>query len=97
MQPTQTMQLVWPSEQYLAGYVAALRRGWSPDSICSEVSALEELEKIAKDPARVLAELVDRQAKGRAVTLPNGSSAPRLPGYRRWMWDGELCGSISFR
>jgi predicted acetyltransferase len=22
---------------------------------------------------------------------------PRLPGYRRWMWDGEFCGSIGFR
>jgi predicted acetyltransferase len=21
----------------------------------------------------------------------------RLPGYRRWMWDGELCGVIGFR
>jgi predicted acetyltransferase len=22
---------------------------------------------------------------------------PRLPGYRRWLWDGEFCGSISLR
>ena len=22
---------------------------------------------------------------------------PRLPGYTRWMWDGEFCGSIGFR
>ena len=97
MQPTQTVQLVWPSEHYLPGNVAALNRGWSADTIRGEVSVREELEKIAEDPARFLAELVDREAKGRSVTLPDGSSAPRLPGYRRWLWDGELCGSISFR
>jgi predicted acetyltransferase len=22
---------------------------------------------------------------------------PRLPGFRRWLWDGEFCGSIGFR
>jgi predicted acetyltransferase len=22
---------------------------------------------------------------------------PRLPGYLRWIWDGEFCGSIGFR
>ena len=22
---------------------------------------------------------------------------PRLPGYRRWLWDGEFCGPIGFR
>jgi len=26
-----------------------------------------------------------------------GTTVPRLPGYRRWIWDGELCGSIGFR
>jgi predicted acetyltransferase len=31
------------------------------------------------------------------LTLPDGSKVPRLPGYRRWMWDGEFCGSIGFR
>ena len=27
----------------------------------------------------------------------DGTSVPRLPGYRRWMWDGEFCGSIGLR
>jgi predicted acetyltransferase len=22
---------------------------------------------------------------------------PRLPGFRRWLWDGEFCGTIGFR
>ena len=38
-----------------------------------------------------------REAKGPRITLPDGSSVARLPGYRRWLWDGEFCGSISFR
>jgi predicted acetyltransferase len=91
------MRLVWPAEQYLPGYVAALRRGWSADNILGEAAAREELEKIANDPARFLAELVDREAQGGPVTLPDGSSVPRLPGYRRWLWDGEFCGSIGIR
>jgi predicted acetyltransferase len=41
--------------------------------------------------------MVDREAKGPPITLPDGSLAPRIPGYRRWMWDGEFCGSIGFR
>jgi predicted acetyltransferase len=31
------------------------------------------------------------------VTLPDGSTAPRIPGFRLWIWDGELCGVIGLR
>jgi predicted acetyltransferase len=24
-------------------------------------------------------------------------TVPRLPGYRRWLWDGEFCGAIGLR
>jgi len=57
----------------------------------------EELERIAAGADAFLASLVDRQATGGAVTLPDGSIVPRLPGYHRWMWDGEFCGGISLR
>lgn len=91
------MQLVWPAQEYLASYVAALERGWSPDNMRGEVAAREELARISADPAAFLAALVDRDAKGPPITLPDGSTVPRLPGYRRWMWDGEVCGSIGLR
>ncbi len=91
------MELIWPSERYLPVYVAALERGWSADNVRGQAAALDELEKIAADPAGFLAQLIDRDAKGPPVTLPDGSSVPRLPGYRRWLWDGEFCGSIGFR
>ena len=91
------MTLVWSALEYLPSYRAALERGWSPDSLRGEIVAREELARIDKDPAAFVASLVDREAAGGPVTLPDGTTAPRLPGYRRWMWDGEFCGSIGFR
>jgi len=90
------MDLVWPATQYLPGYVHALQQGWSPDNLRPQ-AALEELARIAEDPDRFLSEQVDREAKGPSIALPDGSTVPRLPGYSRWMWDGEFCGSIGFR
>jgi predicted acetyltransferase len=90
------MELVWPAAQYLSGYVDALQKNWSPDNLRPEVAS-EQLARIAQDPARFLAEQVDREAKGPPVVLPDGSTVPRLPGYVQWMWDGEFCGSIGFR
>jgi predicted acetyltransferase len=90
------MDLVWPAAQYLPGYVHALQQGWSPDNLRPQ-AALDELARIAEDPDRFLSEQVDREAKGPPITLPDSSTVPRLPGYSRWMWDGEFCGSIGFR
>ena len=91
-----TMQLVWPATEYLASYTEALRRGWSPNSTRPEAGQ-EDLARIAEDPALFLARQVDREAQGPPVVLPDGSTTPRLPGYSRWMWDGEFCGVINFR
>lgn len=92
------MELVVPSLDRLDPYADALRRGgFFPDNIRREVSAREELEKIAADPAAFVASLDDREAKAGPITLPDGSQVERLPGYRRWMWDDGFCGSIGFR
>ena len=91
------MKLVWPSAEYLPSYIAALERGWSPDNVRGPVVAQEQLARIAADANAFLASLVDREAAGDSITLPDGTSAPRVPGFRRWMWDGEFCGSIGFR
>jgi predicted acetyltransferase len=90
------MQLVWPAPEYLASYADALRQDWSPNNLRPE-AAREELRRIAHDPARFLRDQVDRQAQGPPVILPDGSTVPRLPGYRRWMWDGDFCGVIGLR
>ena len=44
-----------------------------------------------------LASLDDPEARGGPITLPDGTRVPRLPGFRRWIWDGEASGSIGFR
>lgn len=90
------MELVWPAAQYLPAYVAALQQGWSPDNLRPE-AALEHLARIAEDQERFLAEQVDREGNGPPVILPDGSTVARLPGYARWIWDGEFCGTINFR
>jgi len=94
--PCESMELVRPAVEYLPSYVHALQQGWSPDNLRPQV-AEEQLMRIAQDPALFLAEQTDREAKGPKIILPDGRSIPRLPGYSLWMWDGEFCGSISFR
>jgi len=91
------MQLVWPARSYLPGYVDALERGWSADNLRGEAAAREELQRIAADPDAFLASLVDREGSGDPIVLADGSLVPRLPGYNRWIWDGEFCGRIGFR
>ena len=73
-----------------------MKQGWSPDNLRPE-AASEQLAQIERDPGRFLRGQVDREAKGPPVTPPYNSTAPRLPGYCLWMWDGEFCGSIGLR
>ena len=91
------MRLIRPAHRHLPSYVAALKRGWSADNVRGEAAAREELEQIRTDSAVFLAALEDREAKGAPVRLPDGSFVPRLPGFRRWLWDGEFAGSIGMR
>ena len=91
------LKLVWPAREYLPSYADALERGWSPDNLRGETAAREELQRIAADPDAFLASLVDLDGSGDPIVLPDGTTVKRLPGYRRWMWDGEFCGSIGFR
>jgi predicted acetyltransferase len=91
-----TLRLLKPSLDQLAGYAAALRQGWSPDNLRPAV-ADEQLLKIAQDSATFVRSLDDPDAKGGPITLPDGSQTQRLPGFHRWLDDGEFCGSIGFR
>jgi predicted acetyltransferase len=91
------MQLVRPDHEHLDSYVAALRRGWSPDNVRGDAAAQEELQRIEADPVAFLAGLENREAKGPLLKFPDGKMVKRLPGFRRWMWDGAFCGSIGFR
>jgi predicted acetyltransferase len=79
-------------------YLDALTRGWSPDNIRGAEAAAEEIVEIAQDTVRFIAQRADdREAKGGPVKMPDGSTVERLPGFNRWLWDSEFCGSIGFR
>ncbi len=95
--PSYAMELVRPAQEHLPGYIAALERGWSPDNVHGAAAAREELESIQADAAAFLASMEDRDARGPPVRLLDGSTVARLPGIRRWMWDGEFAGSIGLR
>ena len=90
------MQLQTPSLQYLPQYAEALRRGWSPDNLRDEVR-FKQLHEIENNPEAFVTSLDDPEAKGPKIVLADGSLVQRLPGFERWLWDGEFCGSIGFR
>lgn len=88
--------LVTPDIQYIDGYTAALEQGWSPDNLRPE-AAREKLAKIKTGAAAFCASFDDREARGDPIVLPDGSTVQRLPGFQRWLWDGEFCGVFGFR
>ena len=91
------MKLVEPAREHLPEYIAALRQGWSGDTISTAQTATAELARIESDPDAFLRSTTDRNPVGSFVTLPDGSQVPRLPSIKRWMWDESFCGSINFR
>ena len=88
--------LLRPCVELLPGYVTALERGWSPDSLNPTATA-EELVAIASDPSGFIAGHEDLDALGAPIRLPDGSLTPRLPSFWRWIWDGGFCGAIGLR
>lgn len=91
------VEIVKPALQHLPSYKAALERGWSPDNLRLLEATREQLAAIEEDPVAFLANLDDPEAKGPRIALPDGTTVPRLPGFRRWIWDGEVAGSIGLR
>lgn len=91
------MELIWPSLARLPAYVDALQRGWTPDNERGREAAQDELARIELSPSKFVDGLVDPQARGGEVMRPDGTLVPRLPGYRKWIWDGGFCGNVSLR
>jgi predicted acetyltransferase len=91
-----SVRLVRPAAAHLSSYVEALERGWSPDNLRAAACG-EQLAAIAADPVAFLASMEVRDPQGDTIELPDGSRAPKLPSFRRWMWDGAFCGSIGLR
>ncbi|MDP1632123.1 MAG: GNAT family N-acetyltransferase [Caulobacter sp.] len=92
------LTLVTPARDHLPAFVAALERGWSPDTTAGgEVTRQALLTRIAEEADAVLAGMDDPKGRAGDVRLPDGSMVPRLPGFTRWLWADGFCGSINFR
>jgi predicted acetyltransferase len=91
------IKLVVPELDYLPDYKEALLKDWSPDNVRLLAATKEQLKKIEENPQAFVHSLTDLEAKGPPITLPDGSLVPRLPGFRRWLWDNGFCGSFGFR
>lgn len=91
-------RLAIPDGARLPAYRDALARGYLPSNIDGEAVARRHVEAIARDPLGFVAGLTDPEAKGPPVALPDGSTVPRLPGFTRWIVDGDaFCGQINLR
>jgi predicted acetyltransferase len=90
------VDLIRPAEQHLTSYLDALERGWLPNDSRPAAGA-EDAHRINTEPQAFLDIHEDRTGQGPPVTLTDGSTVPRLPGIRRWIWDGEFSGSIGLR
>lgn len=86
------IRLIAPNAELLDSYAAALRAGWSPNTM-RDVSA-DELAAVEDDPEEFLRDLNDETGM---VELADGRREPRLPFRLFWIWDGEFCGSIGLR
>ena len=91
-----SIQLIRPTLDALPSYRDALTRGWSPDTT-SDATIGRQLAAIADDPAAFIAHMEDLDAKGPPIVLPDGTEVRRLPGFGRWLWDGDFAGAFSFR
>lgn len=90
------MQLVRPAAEYLPSYRSALKRAWSPNTMDSAAGRIE-LDLIDADPSAFLNAQDDPKGSGKPISLPDGSTVPRLPGYRMCIWDGDFGGVIGVR
>jgi predicted acetyltransferase len=86
-----SLRLIPPSLDFMAGYVAALETGWSPDTT-RDVSG-EQLALYRRDPAELIHELVRQDGMIKTAS----GERPRLPSREFWLDDGAFCGRINLR
>ena len=91
------MEIIRPEELYLESYKLALIQSISSGTTTNLDRAQRELLEIETTPESFLAKQDDSEALSGDIELSDGSFVPRLPGFTRWMWDGEICGEINFR
>lgn len=91
------MEILRPTLEMLESYRAGLFQSLAAGGDLNPEYVEDQLEKIAADPEKFIEFQDDPDGLGGDARLPDGTFVPRLPGYSRWIWDGEVCGSINFR
>lgn len=91
------MILIKPEEGHFESYREGLVRMSSMPNESFYKAETEDLEEIIKDIPGFIAKLDDPDGLAGDIRLPSGAFVPRLPGFHRWMWDGQVCGTINFR
>ena len=89
------MEIVRPEELYLESYTKALKQAIALGTTKIE-RAQRKLSEISADPRSFLAKQEDPEALGGDIKLSDGTYVPRIPGKTRFLWDGEVCGTINF-
>lgn len=90
--------LVIPDLTRLPSYVDALARGYLPSNVDGATIARRHADAIARDAQGFVAGLTDVEAKGPPIQMSDGTTVPRLPGFTRWIVDGDaFCGQINLR
>lgn len=91
------MEIVRPEGRYLESYKSALIQSISSGTAAYLDRAECELSEIETSPVAFLAKQDDPSALSGDIELSDGSFVPRLPGFTRWMWDGQVSGEINLR
>jgi predicted acetyltransferase len=91
------MEILRPTLENLESYRIGVTRTLEMGDELNPEYLEDQLKKISENAERFIAFQDDPDGLGGDVPLPDGSFVPRLPGFSRWMWDGEVCGSINFR
>jgi len=87
------LSLAGPSLDGLPEYAAALRRGWSPDN-GRDVSGEQLALLAAGGPEALLRELARQDGP---ATLPDGSTAARVPSRTFWLREDGFAGCLTLR
>jgi predicted acetyltransferase len=90
------LELRAPSTDLLPGFIDALERGYHPSTSGAAAYAEKQLGLAKSDPDGFLKKLTHPE-EDTLIELPDGKMVPRIPGFVRWMWDGNFCGQISLR
>ena len=89
------MEIIRPEEIHLESYTKALKQAIALGTTKIEM-AQGKLTEIEADPKSFLAKQEDPEALSGDIKLPDGTYVPRMPGKNRFLWDGEICGTINF-